>query len=67
MRLSFLSLKKPISILMAAFLASVSVGAMAAAHGGAMKDINCKMDEKKLVAKTKAACNKMTDEKKGPN
>ncbi|OYT93669.1 MAG: hypothetical protein CFE43_02835 [Burkholderiales bacterium PBB3] len=57
-------MKKLVSILMAAFLASVSVGAMAAAHGGAMKDVDCKMDEKKMDDKTKAACKKMADDKK---
>lgn len=57
-------MKKLVSILMAAFLASVSVGAMAAAHGGAMKDADCKMDEKKMDDKTKAACKKMADDKK---
>ena len=59
-------MKKLVSVLMAAFLASVSVGAMAASHGGAMKDMDCKMDEKKMDDKTKAACKKMMDEKKAP-
>ena len=57
-------MKKLVSVLMAAFLASVSVGAMAASHGGAMKDMDCKMDEKKMDDKTKAACKKMMEEKK---
>ncbi len=59
-------MKKLVLILTAAFLASVSVGAMAASHGGAMKDMDCKMDAKKMDDKTKAACKKMMDEKKAP-
>lgn len=60
-------MKKLVLILTAAFLASVSAGAMAASHGGAMKDMDCKMDEKKMDDKTKAACKKMMDEKKAPD
>ena len=59
-------MKKLVLILTAAFLASVSAGAMAASHGGAMKDMDCKMDQKKMDDKTKAACKKMMDEKKAP-
>ncbi len=58
-------MKKLVSILTVAFLASVSVSAMAAAHGGAMKDVDCKMDEKKMDEKTKMACKKMMEDKKG--
>jgi hypothetical protein len=57
-------MKKLLSVLIAAFFATASVGVMAAAHGGAMKDVDCKMDEKKMDDKTKAACKKMMDEKK---
>ena len=57
-------MKKLVLILTAAFLASVSVGAMAASHGGAMKDMDCKMDEKKMDDKTKAACKTMMEDKK---
>ena len=63
-------MKKLVSILTVAFLASVSVSAMAAAHGGAMNDVDCKMDEKKMDEKkmdekTKMACKKMMEDKKG--
>lgn len=57
-------MKKLVSVLMAAFLATASVGVMAGAHGGAMKDVDCKMDEKKMDDKTKMACKKMADDKK---
>ena len=57
-------MKKLVSILTVAFLASVSVSAMSAAHGGAMKDVDCKMDEKKMDEKTKMACKKMMEDKK---
>jgi hypothetical protein len=59
-------MKKLLSVLIAAFFATASVGVMAAAHGGAMKDVDCKMDEKKMDDKTKAACKKMMEEKKAP-
>ena len=62
-------MKKLLSVLIAAFFATASVGVMAGAHGGAMKDgekMDCKMDEKKMDDKTKAACKKMMDEKKAP-
>ena len=57
---------KFLSILMAASFATVSVGAFAASHGGAMKDdhkVDCKMDAKKMDDKTKAACMKMEEKK----
>ena len=57
-------MKKLLSVLIAAFFATASVGVMAAAHGGAMKDVDCKMDEKKMDDKTKAACKKMMEDKK---
>ena len=60
-------MKKLLSVLIAAFFATASVGVMAGAHGGAMKDgdkMDCKMDEKKMDDKTKAACKKMMDDKK---
>lgn len=60
-------MKKLLTILIAASFATASVGVMAAAHGGAMKDsdkVDCKMDEKKMDDKTKAACQKMKNEKK---
>ena len=69
-------MKKLLSILIAASFATVSVGAFAAAHGGAMKDGDMKkmMEEKmaackKMDAKTaddkmKAECKKMMEEKK---
>lgn len=60
-------MKKLLSVLIAAFFATASMGVMAASHGGAMKDgdkMDCKMDEKKMDDKTKMACKKMMDEKK---
>lgn len=57
-------MKKLLSVLIAACFATASVGVMAAAHGGAMKDVDCKMDEKKMDDKTKAACKKMMEDKK---
>lgn len=57
-------MKKLLSVLIAAFFATASVSAIAAAHGGAMKDVDCKMDEKKMDDKTKAACKKMMEDKK---
>lgn len=60
-------MKKLLSVLIAAFFATASVGVMAAAHGGAMKDVekmDCKMEEKKMDDKTKMACKKMMEEKK---
>ncbi len=59
-------MKKLVMILTAAFLATLTAGAMAASHGGAMKDMDCKMDEKKMDEKTKMACKKMMDEHKAP-
>jgi hypothetical protein len=59
-------MKTLLSVLIAAFFATASVGVMAASHGGAMKDADCKMDEKKMDDKTKMACKKMMDEKKAP-
>jgi hypothetical protein len=62
-------MKKLMSVLIAAFFATASVGVMAGAHGGAMKDgdkMDCKMDEKKMDDKTKAACKKMMEDKKAP-
>jgi len=59
-------MKKLQSVLIAAFFGTASVGVMPAAHGGAMKDVDCKMDEKKMDDKTKAACKKMMEEKKAP-
>ncbi len=59
-------MKKLLSILMAASFATVSVGALAASHGGAMKDdhkMDCKMDPKKMDDKTKAACMKVEEKK----
>lgn len=67
-------MKKLLSILIAASFATASVGAFAAAHGGAMKDddkkVAAKMEAcKKMDAKTaddkmKAECKKMMEEKK---
>ncbi len=60
-------MKKLMTVLIAAFFATASVGVIAGAHGGAMKDgdkVDCKMDEKKMDDKTKAACKKMMDDKK---
>jgi hypothetical protein len=63
-------MKKLMSILIAASFATLSVGAFAAAHGGAPKDgekMDCKkmMDEKKpMDDKMKAECKKMMEEKK---
>ena len=59
-------MNKFLTILMAASFASVSFGALAASHGGAMKDdhkVDCKMDPKKMDDKTKAACMKMEEKK----
>ncbi|MEO8385968.1 MAG: hypothetical protein ABI583_12045, partial [Betaproteobacteria bacterium] len=60
-------MKKVLSILVAGVFATASVGAFAAAHGGAMSDADkakkmeaChKMDEKKADDKMKAECKKM--------
>ena len=68
-------MKKLLSILIAASFATVSVGAFAAAHGGAMKDGDMKKMEEKMAAckkmdaktaddKMKAECKKMMEEKK---
>lgn len=63
-------MKKLLSMLIAATFATVSVGAFAAAHGGAPKDADkkmedCKkMDPKKADDKMKAECKKMMDDKK---
>ncbi len=60
-------MSKLLSVLIAATFATLSAGAFAASHGGAMKDdkkMDCKMDEKKMDDKMKAECKKMADEKK---
>jgi hypothetical protein len=65
-------MKKLLSILITAVFATSSVGAFAAAHGGAMSDADkakkvaeCKkMDEKKADDKMKAECKKLLEEKK---
>ena len=65
-------MKKLLSMLIAASFATVSVGAFAAAHGGAMSDADkakkmeaCKkMDAKTADDKMKAECKKMMEEKK---
>lgn len=68
-------MKKLLSMLIAASFATVSVGAFAAAHGGAMKDADAKKMEEKMAAckkmdaktaddKMKAECKKMMEEKK---
>ena len=65
-----LYMKKLLSMLIAATFATVSMGAFAAAHGGAMKDADkkmeaCKtMDAKTADDKMKAECKKMMDDKK---
>ena len=59
-------MNKFLPILIAASFASVSLGAFAGSHGGAMKDdakVDCKMDAKKMDDKTKAACMKMEEKK----
>jgi uncharacterized protein YdeI (BOF family) len=63
-------MKKLVSMLIAASFATVSVGAFAAAHGGAMSDADkakkmeaCKkMDPKSTDDKMKAECKKMMDD-----
>ena len=65
-------MKKLMSILIASVFATTSVGAFAAAHGGAMSDADkakkmeaCKkMDAKTADDKMKAECKKMMEEKK---
>ena len=63
-------MKKLLSMLIAASFATVSAGAFAAAHGGAPKDADKKMEEckkmdpKKADDKMKAECKKMMEEKK---
>jgi hypothetical protein len=64
-----LPMRKFLSVLMAASLATVSFGAMAGSHGGAMKDDKkleeCKkMDPAKADEKMKAECKKMMEPKK---
>jgi hypothetical protein len=64
-----LPMNKFLSVLMVAALASVSFGAMAGSHGGAMKDDKkmeeCKkMDPAKADEKMKAECKKMMEAKK---
>ncbi|MDO9279878.1 MAG: hypothetical protein Q7U05_15095 [Polaromonas sp.] len=59
-------MNKFLSILVVASFASVSFSALAASHGGAMKDTpkaDCKMDPAKMDDKTKAACMKMEEKK----
>ena len=63
-------MKKLVSMLIAAAFATASVGAFAAAHGGAMTDADkakkmeaCKkMDPKTADDKMKADCKKMMDD-----
>jgi uncharacterized protein YdeI (BOF family) len=63
-------MKKLVTMLIAASFATASVGAFAAAHGGAMSDADkakkmeaCKkMDPKTADDKTKAECKKMMDD-----
>jgi hypothetical protein len=65
-------MKKLLSILITAVFATSSIGAFAAAHGGAMSDADkakkmeaCKkMDAKTADDKMKAECKKMMDEAK---
>ena len=65
-------MNKLLSTLIAVSFATASVGAFAAAHGGAMSDADkakmmqaCKdMDPKKADDKMKADCKKMMEEKK---
>jgi hypothetical protein len=65
-------MKKLLPTLIAVTFATASVGAFAAAHGGAMSDADkakkmeaCKaMDPKKADDKMKAECKKMMDEAK---
>lgn len=65
-------MNKLVSMMIAATFATASVGAFAAAHGGAMSDADkakkmeaCKkMDAKTADEKMKAECKKMMEEKK---
>jgi hypothetical protein len=65
-------MNKLVSMMIAATFATASVGAFAAAHGGAMSDADkakkmeaCKkMDAKTADDKMKAECKKMMEEKK---
>ena len=65
-------MNKLLTMLIAVSFATASVGAFAAAHGGAMSDADkakkmeaCKtMDAKKADDKMKAECKKMMDEAK---
>ena len=64
-------MKKLLSMLIAASFATVSVGAFAAAHGGAMSDADkakkmeaCKKLDAKADDKMKAECKKMMDDAK---
>lgn len=67
-------MKKLLSALIVAAMATTSVGAFAAAHGGAMSDKDkadkmaaCKkMDPMKADDKMKAECKKMMEEKPAP-
>jgi hypothetical protein len=67
-------MKKLLSAIFAATLATVSAGAFAASHGGAMSDKEkedkmaaCKkMDPMKADDKMKAECKKMMEEKPAP-
>lgn len=67
-------MKKLLSALIVAAMATTSVGAFAAAHGGAMSDKDkadkmaaCKkMDPMKADEKMKADCKKMMEEKPAP-
>jgi anaerobic C4-dicarboxylate transporter len=64
-----LSMRKLLTVLIAATFASMSLSAIAASHGGAMKDDKkmeeCKkMDPAKADDKMKEECKKMMDMKK---
>ena len=70
-----LTMNKLMSMLIAAIFATASVGAFAAAHGGAMSDADkakkmeaCKkMDPKSTDEKMKAECKKLMEGEKKPD